>query len=243
MRVAILAAGYGTRLYPLTFKIAKPLLLVNNKPIINFLVDKIKILRKHFPVEEVRIVVNNKFYKSFLIWRKKYRVRAEILNDGSDSPKERLGAVKDIKFAIKKVKADWLILGGDNLFEDNLIKFLKFALEKKPYPSIGLYDVKSKRVARRFGVVMLNRKRRITRLDEKPKEPVSTLVASCIYFFPKQSLDLLYKFIGEDENVDAAGKYIGWLARETKVFGYILEGKWFDIGHFDSLKLAEKFFR
>ena len=147
MRIAILAAGYGTRLYPLTEKIAKPLVLVNNKPMINYLVDKIKILGRNFSIEEVRIVVNNKFYKSFLTWKKKYKIKAKILNDGSNNPDDRLGAIKDMKFAIGPTKADWLVLGGDNLFRDNLVKFIKFAKEKAPYPSIGLSDVKYKKMA------------------------------------------------------------------------------------------------
>ncbi len=243
MRIAILAAGYGTRLYPLTKRIAKPLVPVNNKPMINYLVDKIKTLGKNFPIEEVRVVVNNKFYKSFLTWKKKYKIRATILNDGSNSPEDRLGAIKDMKFVIGATKADWLVLGGDNLFQDDLVKFIKFAKGKLPYPSIGLYDVKCKKMATRFGVVTVNKRKRIVKFQEKPKKPPSTLAASCVYFFPKQSLSLFDSFIAKNENVDASGRYIAWLRRESKVFGYTLKGKWIDIGHFDSLKQAEQEFK
>jgi len=243
MRVVILAAGYGTRLYPLTLKTAKPLISVNDKPIINFLTDKIKILKKNFPIEEVRIVVNNKFYGDFLAWKDKYAIEAEILNDGSNSPEDMLGAIKDIKFAIGDTKTDWLILGGDNLFEDNLVKFIEFVKSRVPYACIGLYDVKDKNIATRFGVVVLNDEMKILKLEEKPKDPSSTLAASCIYFFPKDSLDFLDQMLRENSNIDASGKYIEWLAKKTMVFGYILEGKWIDIGHFDSLKEAEKDFR
>ncbi|MFH1519265.1 MAG: nucleotidyltransferase family protein [Candidatus Omnitrophota bacterium] len=243
MHIVILAAGYGTRLYPLTKKIAKPLVLVNDKPMINYLVDKIKVIGRSFPVEEVRVVVNDKFYKSFLVWKKKYKTRAKIFNDGSTGPDNRLGAIKDMKFAIGKTKADWLVLGGDNLFQDNLVKFIKFAKEKSPQPSIALYDVKSKKAAKRFGVVILNRGRRIVKFQEKVKRPLSTLAAACIYFFPKQSLHLFDSFIARNANVDASGRYIAWLARASKVFGYRLEGKWIDIGHFDSLKQAAQEFK
>ncbi len=243
MRIAILAAGYGTRLYPLTKRIAKPLVPVNNKPMINYLVDKIKTLGKNFPIEEVRVVVNNKFYKSFLTWKKKYKIRATILNDGSNSPEDRLGAIKDMKFVIGATKADWLVLGGDNLFQDDLVKFIKFAKGKLPYPSIGLYDVKYKKMATRFGVVTVNKRKRIVKFQEKPKKPLSTLAASCVYFFPKQSLSLFDSFIAKNENVDASGRYIAWLGRESKVFGYTLKGRWIDIGHFDSLKQAEQEFK
>ncbi|NQT28262.1 MAG: nucleotidyltransferase family protein [Candidatus Omnitrophica bacterium] len=243
MHIAILAAGYGTRLYPLTKRIAKPLVLVNSKPMVNYLVDKIKCLTNSFPVDEIRIVVNNKFYKSFLAWKKKYKVRAKIVNDGSNSPEDRLGAIKDMKFGIGKTKADWLVLGGDNLFQDDLSGFIKFAKSKKPYPSIGLYDVKCRKMATRFGVVVLNREKRISKFQEKPKKPLSTLAASCVYFFPRQSLHLLDSFISHKQNVDASGKYIAWLSKESKVFGYTLSGKWIDIGHFDSLKQAQREFK
>lgn len=242
MRITILAAGYGTRLYPLTLKVAKPLVLINNKPIINFLFDKLKGLDKYFPLGEVTVVANNKFYKSFLVWKKKYRISAKIINDGSNSPEDRLGAIKDMKLALGRKKTDWLILGGDNLFEDDLINFVKFARKNSPYPSIGFYDVKSKKVATRFGVVKLNNRRQIVRFQEKPRNPISTLAASCIYYFPKHSLGVLNEFIKNNKNVDASGKYIEWLAKESKVFGYTLKGDWIDIGHFDSLKEAKEKF-
>lgn len=242
MRIAILAAGYGTRLYPLTLKIAKPLISINGKPMINFLIDKIKILSNKYDVEEIRIIVNNKFYKSFLAWKKKYKIKAKIINDGSNSNDDRLGAIKDMKLVLGDIKSDWLVLGGDNLFEDDLLGFVKFSSEKKPYSCIGLCDVRSKKAATRFGIVTLNKSKRIIKFQEKPRKPSSTLAASCVYFFSKKSLKFLNSFIRNNINIDASGKYIGWLSREDKVFGYALDGKWIDIGHFDSLKEAEKTF-
>jgi len=242
MKVAILAAGYGTRLYPLTYHIAKPLLPIGKKPMLNFLIDKIEALKLKFSIDEVRIVANDKFYKDFLVWKKKYKIKAKILNDGSLSPDDRLGAIKDMRFSLKDTKSDWLVLGGDNLFDDDLSAFLEFALDKKPHPSIGLYDVKSKKDARRFGIVSLNSRSRITKFAEKPNKPASTLAASCVYFFPKKSLNLLDSFVKSHKDVDASGRYIAWLTRKSKVFGYILKGKWIDIGHINSLKLAEKQF-
>lgn len=243
MKVAILAAGYGTRLYPLTYHTAKPLLKIGKKPMLNFLLDKINVLRKSFSIDEVRVVVNHKFYKDFLAWKKKYKVKATIINDGSTSPDDRLGAIGDMRLSIGKDKSDWLILGGDNLFDDDLSEFLKFAKDKKNSPSIGLYDVKSKKEATRFGIVSLNARSRIIKFAEKPKKPASTLAASCVYFFPKQSLSLLGNFVKKHKNVDASGRYIAWLVRTAKVFGYTLKGRWIDIGHINSLKLAAKLFK
>lgn len=242
MKVGILAAGYGTRLYPLTYHIAKPLLPIGKIPMLNFLIDKVNALKDKFSIDEVRIVANDKFYKDFLVWKKKYKIKAKILNDGSTSPEDRLGAIKDMRFALNSTKADWLILGGDNLFDDDLSGFLEFAHSNKPYPSIGLYDVKSKKDAQRFGIVSLNSRSRIIKFAEKPKKPASTLAASCIYFFPKKSLSLLNSFVKGHKDVDASGRYIAWLVRKAKVFGYTLKGKWIDIGHLASLKLAKEKF-
>ena len=243
MKIAILAAGYGTRLYPLTQNIAKPLIPINNKPMMNYLMDKIDLLRDKFCVKEVNIVTNNKFYTSFLDWKKKYKINAEILNDGSNSQDDMLGAIGDMKFAINSNNSDWLVLGGDNLFEDDLLGFIDFSLRNRPYSSVGLYDVKTKKEASRFGIVIVNNRKRIVEFYEKPMIPLSTLAASCVYFFSKQSLNLLDEFISQKAKIDASGKFIAWLVDNSKVFGYTLKGKWIDIGHFDSLKLAEKEFK
>ncbi len=239
LRVLILAAGYGTRLYPITINLPKPLVPVCGRPLINFLIDKIEKLKSKFEIKELNIVSNEKFYKNFLKWKKKYNINANIINDGSTSPEDRLGAVKDIKTGIAGKKKNWLILGGDNLFTDNLVDFLEFSF-KKNKTCIGLYDVKKKKLASRYGIVKIDKERRIVKLEEKPKNPFSTLAASCIYFFPKDSLKLLDTFLKLEKHPDASGKYIKWLSEETEVFGYTLKGKWTDIGHIDSLRLAEK---
>jgi glucose-1-phosphate thymidylyltransferase len=242
MRIIILAAGYGTRLYPLTNTVAKPLVKINGVPMLNFLIDKINHLRNKVDIEEIRVIVNNKFYNSFLEWKKEYKIEATILNDGSNNPEDRLGAIGDISFGVGSHLADWLILGGDNLFEDSLASFIDFSLKKRPSPAIGIYDIKSKEEASRCGVIELDIDSRIVNFKEKPDNPFSTLVASCVYFFPKESLYLFEEFIRDHLNADACGKYIEWLSTNSKVFGYVLHGKWIDIGHIDSLRMAEKEF-
>jgi len=242
MRILILAAGYGTRLYPLTLNLPKSLVPVCNKPLMNFLIEKVHALKKKFPVEAVVVVSNNKFYKNFLSWKKKYKIEIDVINDGSNSPEDRLGAVKDINFAIAGKQDDWLILGGDNLFEDSLSDFVNFAYKKKS-PCVGLHDVEDKKDASRFGIVEIDKKQKILRLEEKPKKPFSTLAATCIYFFPKKSLKFLDTFLKTEKNTDAAGKYIKWLSEKTDVYGYLLSGSWTDIGQIDSLMVAEKKYR
>ncbi|MDD5583959.1 MAG: nucleotidyltransferase family protein [Candidatus Omnitrophica bacterium] len=241
MRILILAAGYGTRLYPLTLNLPKPLIPINGKPVINFLLDKVRVFP--FPVKEIKVVCNDKFYKNFLHWKKQCDIKVKIVNDGSTTPENRLGAIRDIKFAIGKTLDDWLVLGGDNLFEDTLVDFMRFVHKRKPYPVIGVHTLKDKKLASRFGVVIMNKKGRIEKLLEKPADPPTNMVASCIYYFPKESLTLLDAFLNAGHNTDASGKYIAWLAQQEDVFGYILKGDWLDVGHYDALRLAEKRFK
>jgi glucose-1-phosphate thymidylyltransferase len=242
MNAVILAAGYGTRLYPLTLNLPKPLVEVNQKPIINFLVEKLKKLPKKLAAREINVVSNEKFYKNFLKWNKKYKFGAKILNDGTTSPDNRLGAIGDMDFAIGDNLEDWLIIGGDNLFEDDLSGLIKIGLEKK-IPVTAVYDVKEKKLASNYGVVKVNKANRILELQEKPVDPESTLIASCVYFFPKNSLSLLKKFIAQGNGHDASGKYISWLVVETKVQAYKLKGRWVDIGSMEELKGAAQLFK
>lgn len=243
MRIIILAAGYGTRLYPLTIDLPKPLICINNKPVINFLIDKIDNLKEAYPIEDIRIVTNNKFYSKFLDWKQRYKIDACIVNDGTNRPGDRLGAVRDIKIAINKQNSDWLVLGGDNLFEDNLQSFIKFALRNKPAPSIGIYDVRDKKTASNYGVVELDSKGQIIKFWEKPPCAASTLAATCVYFFPEESISLFDAFFSQVKNSDACGEYIKWMASETKVYGYVFEKKWFDVGASEVLKTAERVFK
>lgn len=242
MKVVILAAGYGTRLYPLTLNLPKPLVEVNKKPIINFLIEKLNKLPKGLDAQKISVVSNAKFYKKLLSWKEKYKFDVKILNDGTTSPANRLGAIGDINFAISGDIDDWLVIGGDNLFEDDLSGLIKFGI-KKNIPVAAVYDVKSKKLAGNYGVVTVNKTNCIIDLKEKPLKPESTLISSCVYFFPKSSLSLLAEFISCGYGQDASGKYISWLAKKTKVQAYRLKGRWVDIGSMETLKGAAKFFK
>lgn len=242
MKVVILAAGYGTRLYPLTENTPKPLIEIHGKPIINYLIEKIKSLEVDFSIKKISVVSNDKFYKNFLAWKETYKLDVEILNDGSRS-QDRLGAIKDIKFAMDSSASDWLVLGGDNLFEDNLKGFMDFAKSKKTYPLVGLYDLKSKDTASRYGVVGIDQDSQIVKMEEKPTQPFSSLVASCIYFFPKTTLKWLEEYLSLGHSKDASGQYIKWIIEKTKVYGYVFDGRWVDIGHIDTLREAERDFK
>jgi len=241
MRVLILAAGYGTRLYPLTLNMPKTLISIKGKVLLSHIMERIEDLKKNFKITDVIVVSNNKFYKVFLDWKKKYKDNVKIVNDGSNSPTDRLGAIGDIQFILRKTEIDdWLILGSDNFFDWSLVNFVIFSLKKRPFASVGVYDLKDKSKAKHFGVVKMDRLKRIKAFREKPSKPASPHIAVCVYFFPKESLVYLNRFLKENKTHDAAGKYIEWLVKESTVYGYVFEGRWVDVGHKDSLKTLKK---
>ena len=246
VKAVILAAGYATRLYPLTLNIPKPLLkITSSKAVIDFIVDDL--VNSGLP-EEIIVVTNHKFYADFCNWaRARRETRISVLDDGTRSNDDRLGAVGDIFYAVKKkaIQDDLIVVGGDNLFDRGFSKFLKFALKKSPYASLGLFDIKSKKEASRFGVVGVTSQGRITSFEEKPLEPKSTCVATCMYYFPKETLALLGKYMEDPKTKkDAPGNYIRWLMEHDSVYGVVLEeGHWHDIGHFDSYREVVKQFK
>lgn len=253
MKALILAAGYATRLYPLTQHMPKPLLKVAGKPIINYLIDSLEELKE---IDEVFIVTNDKFFGNFKDWVKnikfnkrpiKFKPRIKIINDGTKEETARIGAVGDIDFVIQKekIRDDLLILGGDNLFTWRLNDFLKSALKNKPSLSIGLHNIGNKSLASKYGVVKIDKDRRIANFYEKPKIPDSTLVAMCLYYIPRQKIGLTAEYLkkaGSLRKNDATGNYIRWLYKKEPVFAYVFRGHWYDIGDIDSYKKADEVF-
>lgn len=244
MKALILAAGYGIRLYPLTKNCPKPLLPVGKKPIIEYIIDK---LLKVEGLDEIIIVTNNKFYPLFRHWLKQaaFAKPVRIVNDLTKNNAGRLGAVGDINFVIKKkvIKDNLLVIGGDNIFDGDLDKFVSFARQKRAKAVIGIYDIKKKARASHFGVVRLDRNKKITDFREKPRSPESTLIAMCLYYFPKDQLRLIKDYLKAcRKECDAAGFYIDWLRRKSSVYGYVFKGEWYDIGHLDAYADANQKF-
>jgi len=240
LKAIILAAGYATRLYPLTLNIPKPLLHVTpEKTVIDFIVDDLSGVRG---IDEVLVVTNHKFYPDFIRWsaKRKLACTLTVLDDGTMSNLDRLGAVGDIVYAVnkKRIDSDLIVIGGDNLFDRGFKDFFNFAFSKRPYASLGVFDIKDKKDAAQFGVVSVDPRGRVISFEEKPARPRSSCVATCLYFFPKDTLRLLHRYAADPKTIkDAPGNYIRWLMQKSRVYGSALgQGHWHDIGHFDSYK-------
>jgi glucose-1-phosphate thymidylyltransferase len=234
MKALILAAGYATRLYPLTKEYPKPLLKVNRKPIINYIVDKLEVLPE---ISEIIVITNSKFFPRFKSWSRKLRCRKKItiMDDQTRDNQHRLGAIGDMGFAIsrEKIKDDFLVIGGDNIFDGKLRDFIAFTAKHHNKPVIGGYNIRYKSKASHYGVMKLDRSKRVVDFQEKPKHPRSAIVAMCLYYFPKDKLKLIREYEKrKDKKHDATGFYIDWLRRKVNVYSFVFNGRWYDIGDY-----------
>jgi len=233
MKALILAAGYATRLYPLTKDYPKSLLRVKGKALIDYIVDKLLPLKG---LDEVIVVTNSRFVCLFRHWADSRGAdkKITIIDDLTKNHHEKRGAIGDMYFALdsEKINDDIIVVGGDNLFDGGLSEFMRFAEKKYPSPVIGVYDVKYKSKAVHYGITKLDKSNRITGFMEKPKKPASTLVAMCLYYFPAKKVPLIKRYMSHSSHkYDAVGFYIDWLRKEEKVYGHVFNGVWYDIGH------------
>lgn len=242
MKALILAGGYGTRLASVAKNTPKPLLTISGKALIDFAVEKLKPVAG---LSEIVVVTNNKFYENFLQWAKTHTgVKIRVINDGTNTNEERLGSVGDINYVWDKEIAadDWLVIGGDNLFDQALEGFMSFARSKTPAMTIGLYDIGDIKSAVKFGVCALDQKGKVISFQEKPLHPASSWIAMCLYYFPKETLVYIEEYHKGSNALDAAGSYIKWLSEKKNVYGFQFSGKWYDIGSIESLEEARAHF-
>jgi glucose-1-phosphate thymidylyltransferase len=242
MKALILAAGYAIRLQPLTLNTSKSLLEVGGKKIIDRIINKISILEK---LDEIYVVTNRKFYQNFAGWLKDSGCRKKIslIDDGTLTNEARLGAIRDMELVIKtkSINDNLLIIAGDNLFEMDIQAFLDFAAPKKDGVSVALYDIGSLESAKKYGVVSIDKTRRVIEFEEKPPSPRSTLVSTGIYYFPKEHVFEVERYLAaEGATFDAPGYYVKWLSVNSKVYGFSFSQKWYDIGDIESYKQADE---
>lgn len=245
MNVLILAAGYATRLYPLTKKKAKPLLDVGGKPMIERVLDN---LANVPDIETVYIVTNAKFAADFQVWANHYQdrhagVKIKIVNDGSTSDGDKLGAIGDIQFVLTRERlsgSGLLIVAGDNLFSDSLADFV--AQARQTQATVAVYDVADREAIKRYANIDIDAQGTIAHFEEKPEKPRSTLAAIALYYYSPKVLELLPTYLAAGNNPDQPGRFVQWLYQRQPVQTFQIKGKWLDIGSKETLEKANQTF-
>lgn len=237
MKCLILAAGYATRLYPLTENFPKPLLKVGEKTIVDWLIDD---LRTADVIDEFIVISNHKFAKCFEDWAKEKKYKLTIVDDGTSTNETRLGAVKDIQFAIEKLGLDddMMILAGDNVLDFSLTKFLNFCTEKKTSCVMRYFEPKKETLTKR-GVLELDGDR-VVGMEEKPQNPKTQWCCPPFYFYTKDDSKKIADAIADGCGVDAPGSFIAWLCAGSRVNAMEMPGSRYDIGNLESYEKVKK---
>ncbi len=232
MKCLILAAGYATRLYPLTENFPKPLLEVKGKTILDWLVDDID--SSGF-VNQYVVISNHKFVGHFEKWAAGKKQNIAVLDDGTSTNETRLGAVKDIQFAIDELKLDddLLIIAGDNVLDFSLMKFIQYAQEKKTSCIMRYYEPKLERL-KKSGVASVNDDDLVIGMQEKPEKPQSTWCCPPFYYIVRKDLPMVAKGIESGCGTDAPGSFIAWLYKKVRVYAMRTPGQRYDIGTLES---------
>ena len=239
MKALILAAGYATRLRPLTDTWAKELLPVGGRPIIDSIVESIGEVGD---VDEVHVVTNARKAPAFRTWAEGREI--VVHDDRTSSNDDRLGAIGDIEFVIEQaaIDDDLLVIAGDNLFEFSLAALVAFWRSKAPgsaSSAVAVRDVGSLELARRYGIVALDADDRIIDFVEKPDDPKSTLVATATYLYAREHVRLVRTYLADGNPPDQPGRLAAWLQQRERVYGWQFEGDWFDIGDHEQLLEAD----
>ena len=240
MKCLILAAGYATRLYPLTENFPKPLLEVQGKTILDWLVDDIDTAGL---IDEYVVISNHKYAHHFENWAKGKNMKVTVVDDGTSSNETRLGAVRDIQFAIEErnLDDDMLVIAGDNVLNFSLRKFLAYGAEKKTSCIMRYFEGNEQKL-RKCGVVQIDGNDRILSMEEKPAQPKSNWCCPPFYYYTKEDARLVAKGIEAGCGTDAPGSYIAWLCQQTPVYAMEMPGKRFDVGNLESYnKIREEY--
>lgn len=241
MKCIILAAGYATRLYPLTENMPKPLLEVAGESILDRICDKVE---KVSEVNEIIIVSNHKFIDQFEDWAINYKgKKVTVLDDGTTSNENRMGAVRDILFAIDQlaIDEDIMVLAGDNLFDFNLDEFVAFYDEKKT-DCITTHIIDDLDRIKRTGVAVLDDNFKVLSFEEKPELPKSNHAVPPFYIYRKNTLPLIKSFVEDGNNGDAPGMLISWLLKKVMIHAYTFDGNRYDIGTLASYNEVQTIF-
>ncbi len=226
MKCLILAAGYATRLYPLTANFPKPLLPVGGKPIIEWLIDDLR------PVtEEFIVVTNHKFASLFNEWAENKDIK--VIDDGTMTNETRLGAVRDIELGLRGVDEDVLVVAGDNLLDFSLIPFIEFARSKNA-SCVMCHTENDPVKQRKTAIITIDHEGLVITYEEKPTEPKGNLAVPPFYYFNHNDFSAISNAVNDGCNTDAPGSLAAWLSSKKPVYAWKMKGSRYDIGDMSS---------
>lgn len=246
MKLLVLAAGYATRLRPLTDHTAKPLLPVAGRPMIDHILEKFDASPQ---IDEIYVVTNSRYAADFEAWAARCMAAGRfagrpvrVFDDGTSSNEDRKGAIGDIGFVMDRVKLDddLIVVAGDNLFTGPLTEYVAEAQRKGVL--VGVYDVGDLQEIRKYNNLGLDPDGRITFFEEKPATPISTITAIALYSYPRAVLPLIRSYLTEGNNPDQPGRLVQWLYPRVPCFTYRIEGIWLDIGSRETYDEAQRIF-
>ena len=241
MKAIILAAGYATRLYPLTENFPKPLLEVGGKTILDHLIDQLETISD---IDHAYLVTNRRFHGHFVDWARAGRSQIDILDDGTTSNDDRLGAVGDLRFALetRAIADDVIVLAADNILLFSLQNFVD-AFKANPASHITVRHNPDCEDRKRRGNVLLDENNRVLQFIEKPREPISEWSVPPLYIYPSATLPRVKEYIADGGTPDAPGHFAEWLYTREPVYAHEIEGRVLDIGNRESLAEARAFFQ
>ena len=245
MKAIILAAGYATRLYPLTLDRPKALLPVGGRPMVEHVVGRLATIPE---VDEILLVTNSKFAQQFETWAAAFvpprpGLRTRIVDDGTTDESNRLGANGDLAFVLEseRIDDDVVVVASDNLFDESLADFAALCRATKA-PVVVLTDIGDLAEMPKYSMVEVDEQGCLTSFVEKPEQPTSTLSCIALYHYPRHVLGEVRRYLDEGNNPDQPGRFVAWLFPRTPVHTWRLEGVWYDIGGFEALDEADRLF-
>ena len=241
MKCLILAAGYATRLYPLTENFPKPLLKVGDKTILDWLLDDI---HTSGLVDEYIVISNHKFAGHFQAWAQSHPLPITVVDDGTSTNETRLGAVCDIQFAVEQLKLDddLLIIAGDNVLDFSLVSFINYAKEKNTSCTMRYWEADRKRLTK-SGVSVVGEHEELLSLEEKPAEPQSNWCTPPFYFYRAQDVKKIKDAIADGCGTDAPGSLVAWMCRHSLLHSMEMPGSRYDIGNLESYENVQRTYK
>ena len=236
MKAVILAAGYATRLRPLTENFPKPLLPVGGRPMLDWIVDRAKEVDE---IDGIHVVTNARYADDFEAWARS-RGGVAVHDDGTTTNEDRLGAIGDLQFTVEQARLQGdhlLVIAGDNLFDYSLARYVEWWRGKGTASAIAVRRIPDRELIKQYGVVTIDDSERITSIVEKPEDPQSDLAATATYIYHREHAALLPEYLEAGNSPDQPGRFPAWLVERAPIYGYAFEGLWMDIG--DRVQLLE----